>query len=146
MSRPLNKDIVQGKESWDSDLRDDLKQLYKTPVPLPNGTYELADGSTEGSPYTGSGDLPSANQHDGCVAAIDHTTRGWVPFFSDGTSWKELSLRTGADINVLTDNSGGTSGGDTIVGPLANISDVQDAVATLAEKINDIITELGLDL
>lgn len=144
MSRPLNKDIQQGQQSWDADLRDDLRQLYKTPVPFPNGTYQLASGATEGTAYTSFGSLPSAGSYEGCVAAVDDGN--WTPYYSDGTAWRRLVVSDGTDINTLLDNGGGVGGGDQIVGPLVTISDVKDAVKTISTKINDIISTLGLDL
>ncbi len=90
MSRPLNTDIAQGSQSWDAPLRDNLKQLYKTPMPLPNGQFELADGSTEGSAYTSSGDLPTASNYEGCVATVNNSGT-WEMWFSDGTSWVQVT-------------------------------------------------------
>ncbi len=89
MSRPLNSDIVQGQQSWDADLRDSLRGLYKTPFPVPNGTYVLADGSTEGSAYTSSAGLPAANQNEGCLASVNNAGT-WELWFSDGTTWVQV--------------------------------------------------------
>lgn len=142
MSRPINKDIPQGMQSWDAELRDDLRQLYKTPVPLPNGEYLLASGSTEGSAYTSVGSLPSASSYDGCLAAVDDGG-DWTPYFSNGTAWVQIG--NFADVNALIDSTGGTSGGDTIA-VVTNVATTNNAVATLAAKVNEIIAALGLDI
>jgi hypothetical protein len=144
MSRPLNKDIPQGLQSWDAELRDDLKQFYKTPLPLPNGTFELASGSTEGTAYTDVGDLPAAGSYDGCIAVVNDGGN-WIPYFSDGTTWWQLCRSDGTDINVLTDSTGGSPGGDT-VSAVTNVATTNDAIATLIAKVNAIISALDLDI
>lgn len=143
MSRPLNKDIIQGKQSWDADVRDNQRTLFKTPLPLPNGTYKLASGSTEGSPYSSSGALPPANAHDGCLAAVNESGT-WRLYESNGTNWRRLVSAASGVTPELADNSGGTSGGDTIAA-VSTVADAANAIATLAAKLNSIIVRLGLD-
>lgn len=144
MTRPLNNDIVQGQQSWDGDLRDNLKSLFKTPLPVPNGEYELSNGSTEGSAYTSSAGLPSATLFDGCLAAVNQSGT-WSLWTSNGTSWRRLVSSNNTDINALVDNSGGSSGGDTI-SAVTTVGEAADGIATLAAKVNAIISALGLDL
>ena len=142
MTRPLNNDPKQGLQSWDADLRDDLRQLYRTPYPVPNGQFLLQDGTTEGIAYTSVGALPSAGQHDGCIAAVE-ISNVWYLYFSNGTSWQRVVSRVGSIVDTLTDNSTGTSGGNTI-GAVTDVASAADAIATLAAKLNAVIAELQL--
>lgn len=51
----------------------------------------------------------------------------------------------GNQVQTVTDNSGGTSGGDTVgaIGATYSQAEVADAIATLAAKINDLIEHMN---
>ena len=70
------------------------------------------------------------------------------PVVSDNGFEGDISIST--SITTLTDSSGGTSGGDTVAAIAddtttgsADLDDVQNAIATLAAKINEIISALS---
>jgi hypothetical protein len=75
-------------------------------------------------------------------------TRFSGPVVSDNGFVGDISLST--SVASLTDNSGGTSGGDTIAAIAdgnnagsADLAETQNAIATLSAKVNAILAALG---
>jgi len=65
----------------------------------------------------------------------------WINNVNDRLVYDGAAWLGGVIVDDLTDNSGGTSGGDTIA-VVTDIASAADAVATLAERLNDLLTEL----
>ena len=124
MARPTHTNIASWEASWDAAVDANFDLIFLTPLPL--------------AEYAGTGSFPDADDYDNCLVA-DSNNNGDI-YISDGTNWVQIPHKT-TSINSLTDNSGGSSGGDTIA-LVDDIASAADAVATLAAKVNDILAKL----
>jgi len=152
MAKQTFPEVAAGDISWDAGYESWRDILGAKPFPL----YSVADIAS----------LPAADQNDDgmCVAQDNDGTSytGKVVCVSDGpdsVSYKKLAWQTAEVVN-LTDNSGGTDGGDTvavITDPADSpadadalrddlvtntISELRDAIATLAAKVNELQTAM----
>lgn len=144
--------VAAGDEAWDSGYEDWRDILATKHFPL----YSVANIAA----------LPAANQNDdgiGIVQVNDDTTyTGPIVVVSDNptsNTWNKLAWQT-ATVAQMTDNSGGSSGGDTIAAIttpadspatadalrddlVANaLPEIRDAIATLAAKVNELQTAM----
>jgi len=130
MSRPSLTAITHDEQGWDSNINDNMDAI---------GTTPFAPGL-----YANTGALPNPGAYDGCIAAVG-SSAPYEIYMSTGSAWVHMVTSDGTDVNSLTDNSGGSSGGDTIAA-VSSVATAADAVATLAAKLNSVIARLGLDL
>lgn len=124
MARPTHTNIQSWEASWDAAVDANFDLIFLTPLPI--------------AEYAGTGNFPDADDYDNCIVA-DSNNDGDI-YVSDGTNWNQIPHKVTA-LNDLTDNGGGTGGGDTIAAITAD-STVKDAVSTLADRINDILARL----
>lgn len=112
MAKKTYAPVSSGKQGWDATLDDDLKLVFEGPVPLFEGS------------------APSAGQNDRGLMATNDVTAGWVPYFSDGTSWRIIPKQAAA-VSAFSDSIGGT-----VADALAAIPDLGDSPAT-ADALRD---------
>ena len=125
MTRPTHTNIASWEASWDAAVDANFDLIFLTPFPV--------------AQYAGSGAFPAAADYDGCILHDSNNTGDL--YVSNGTSWVQIPHKVTDAIADLTDNSGGSSGGDTIAA-VTDISSAADAVATLAAKLNDVLAKL----
>lgn len=123
MVRPAFITIDNTAEEWDAALDNNFALVGSTPVPL--------------AVYANLAALPAANAYDDCVAVVADVDRMVI---SDGATFRLIPTE-GASVPALVDNSGGTSGGHTIAA-VSSIATAADAIATLAAKMNALLTSL----
>ena len=103
-------------------------------------------------PGSATGDWASQDDditwYDGSAWLFITPAEGWLVFdqlnnkfvYFDGTNWTDFQA---ADITAITDNSGGTSSRTIAsIGASYSQSEVANAVASLADAINDLRTNL----
>lgn len=125
MARPAHTNIQSWEASWDAAVDTNFDLIFVTPLPI--------------GEYAGSGAFPAAADYDGCI--LHDSNNDGDLYVSDGTNWVQLSHKVTDTITDLTDNSGGSSGGNTIAS-VTDISTAADAIATLAAKLNDVLAKL----
>ncbi len=119
MSRPAFgfNAINHGLESWDTEIDtnfDTVDDFFLTnPVPLTEHTGDETDLASTFDPTL----------FDRSVIWVDHTTKGWLLFHSDGTTWSPLA-REGAAVADLS---------QTITGP--SIAEVQ----AISDKVDELL-------
>lgn len=91
MARPTRSLIQNGQQAWDSDVNNNFISLFDEPIPLPAHT---GDESDIASTY-------AAASYAQCHIWVNHTTRGWTLYYSNGTSW----LPFGGSLNVRSSSS-----------------------------------------
>lgn len=134
MTRPAFAPITSNVQGWDAPLNDDINILRLGPWPV----YQALDSgldSLSDLEFT----YPAAN-FDRCLVWVNDATKGWrlavsVPV-SGTPTWLWLP-KAALDV-LLTDSSGGTSGGNTIAA-CTDVATLANAVATLAAKINSLL-------
>lgn len=126
MARPIPTNIESTGEGWDAFVDANFDLCFVIPLPL--GEYASIAALTSAR---------AANAHDRCIAVVQSENR---IAFSDGTTWKLIPIE-GGTVASLTDNSGGTSGGDTIA-VVTDIASAANAIATLAAKVNSLLATL----
>lgn len=96
MSKPLWSDVQSGAEGWDAAVQDNVEVLKSGPWPV----YEHAGNETNlASTFP-------ASQHDRCVCWVNHTTLGWLLYWSDGTSWRPLPKQAAAQADSVAGSVG----------------------------------------
>jgi len=123
MARPSFDTIAATAEQWDAVVDANFDLIGATPVPI--------------AVYANLAALPAASAYDDCLAVLADVDRLVV---SDNANWRVVPTEA-ATVANLVDNSTGTSGGNTIAA-VTSIATAADAVATLAAKINQILTSL----
>ena len=114
-------------EGWDALINTNYTQLEDDPLPI--GDFASFVG------------LPSAGANDEAIAVYDDASGTDKKLaLSNGVSWFRIPLEAAANTN-LTDNSTGTSGGDTI-GAVSSVATAANAIATLAAKLNALQTKM----
>lgn len=83
MARPTRKPIDAGISAWDSPLNDDFIQVYDGPLPIHVHTGDQTDLAAT---------FPPAS-YDQCFAVVNHTTLGFLLYFSDGVAWQVWKQR-----------------------------------------------------
>ena len=153
MSRPtLSLKVISSlNNSWDGDTDDNFSDVSDIILQVSTGwpLHEEADPPSR----------PAAASNDRCAIATEVTAGEWRIELSDGTSWLVIPVEA-AHENPVTDNGGGTGGGDTIAvitdpadtpasadalrdDLVANsLPEIRDAISTLADKMNSILTKL----
>lgn len=122
MSRPSFSfnTISSGLEGWDAEINDDftiVDEYFLTyPVAL---TEHSGDESDLASTF-------AAASYDRCVIWVDHSTKGWLLYMSDGTSWLPIPKEGGAVSDLSL----------TVTGP--TIGEVQ----SIADKVDQLLGEL----
>lgn len=126
MARPIPSDIEASGEGWDAFVDSNFDLCFVIPLPLGSYASLAALGSAR-----------APNSHDRCIAVVVSENR---IAFSDGTNWLLIPIQGAAMVN-LTDNSGGTSGGNTIAA-VTDVATAANAIATLAAKLNALMNTL----
>lgn len=93
MARPFfNTSISHGVEGWDGALNDNFEVLTLGPWPA----FEQAAGDETNLPVT----FPPAS-YDRCIAFVNHTTLGWIMYYSTGTTWLVVPHRAAAQADSV---------------------------------------------
>lgn len=121
MSRPTQTTVSSGLESWDAAIDDNFTVWFDGPAPL----YAAAS-------------QPAAGSYDDCVM-VDTDHHHMV--ISDGSDWHIIPWE-GDAVGDLFDSSGGTVGTPDDIEAVTDISSAADAIATLASKVNELLTAL----
>ena len=84
MSRPtyVNTPLQSGMEGWDANVNDELSALAATVLEAPFPAYQHAGNQTDLATTF------AAASYDRCLVWVNHTSLGWVLYYSDGTSWR----------------------------------------------------------
>lgn len=139
-------------QGWDGDVDDDFSDLQGF----------LQPGTTAGFPvpqFLVADTRPTAGNNDRCIIAKEQSAGVWRFELSNGSSWLVIPIEAATEA-AITDNSGGTSGGNTIAA-ITNPADapatadilrddlvantiptIKNAIATLAAKYNSLLTKL----
>lgn len=129
MARPGSPTVASGDQDWDVEVDAGFENLYDGPIPVHEHT---GDESDINSSFT-------ASSFDRCFVWVNHSTKGWLLYFSDGSSWTPF-CNPAEDIGVLTDSTGGSA--SSTLSAHASFGDVDDSVASLVAQLNDIRTKM----
>lgn len=93
MARPtINTNISHGVEGWDGAIVDNFEILDDAPWPV----FQQAAGDETNLPIT----FPPAS-YDRCIAFVNHTTIGWIMYYSTGTTWLVIPHRAAAQADSV---------------------------------------------
>lgn len=81
MARPTRLTVDNGTNAWDAKFNSNFQNLYDRPLPVALHTGDETDLQTT---------FPAA-QYDKCLIWVDHTTDGWLLYYSNGTSWAKFA-------------------------------------------------------
>lgn len=139
-------------QSWDADVDDDFSDLQGF----------LQPGTSAGFPipqFLVAQTRPTDSNNDRCIIAKEQSAGVWRMELSSGSAWLVIPVEAATEA-AITDNSGGTSGGNTIAAItnpadapatadalrddlVANtIPQIKNAVATIAAKYNSLLAKL----
>jgi len=90
MTRPEHVAINSGDQGWDGDMDDNFDVVFDAPFPPHEHTGDETDLAS----------TFAAASHDRCLVWVDHTTYGWVLYYSDGTNWRLYGFDKRAVTNV----------------------------------------------
>jgi hypothetical protein len=128
MARPtFSLPISSGIQGWDAAVTDNFEVFTLAPWPV----YQKTAGNES--------DLSTVfppGSYDRCVLFVNHSTLGWTPYFSNGTTWEIIAVQ-GTSVAALVDNTGGTAN-DT----LQALPDPADAPATADALRDDLVANL----
>ena len=126
MTKKLFNAIESESEEWDALVDDNFTIIGGEAIPM--ATYASLAAIQAAQP---------ANQNDDGLATITDATAGKILVLSNGTVYRLIPVQASA-IVTLTDNSTGTSDGDTIAA-VTTFPTAADAIATLAAKVNALL-------
>lgn len=148
MAKPTFQGIASGMEGWDVEVSNNFSILQDGPVPI----FESAGDET-----TLATDHPPG-LYDRCMIFVNHSTKGWLLYFSNGSTWIVIG-KAASSITKFTISTGG-SPGDTLAA-IPNPTDspasadalrddittniipiLKDSINSLGKKINDLIDGL----
>lgn len=93
MARPTRLTINNGENAWDSKLNTNHQNWFDRPAPIALHTGDESDIEAT---------YPAAS-YDKCFIWVDHTTKGWRLYYSDGADWLDFLSSTGPmTIQVIT--------------------------------------------
>ena len=81
MSRPVHVNIASGTNGWDGRMDDNFDVIHDAPFPAREHVGTESDLESA---------FPAAS-HDRCLIWVNHSTHGFVLYFSNGTAWEILS-------------------------------------------------------
>lgn len=127
MARPTFVTPNAGIQGWDAIITDDIEILLNGPWPV----YQKTSGDES--------NLATAfppGSYDRCLLFVNHSTLGWIPYYSNGTTWTIIP-KQGTSVTALTDSSGGTAN-DTVQA----LTNPADAPATADALRDDLVANL----
>jgi len=129
MAKPTYPEIVAGDESWDAQL-ESWRTILTTGIPIPN--------------YDDVASLPAVASYEDSLALADVNNDadyvGKVAVLGIDGAWTKLANQC-AEVAALVDNGGGSSGSGTIAA-VTDVATAADAIATLAEQVNALLTAM----
>jgi hypothetical protein len=93
MARPLiNVSISSGIQGWDAAVNDNFEIFTEGPWPV----YEKAVGNESNLTAT----FPPGS-FDRCVLFVNHSTLGWTPYFSNGSTWEIIPAQAASQADSV---------------------------------------------
>lgn len=93
MSRYARQVLNNGESAWDAKVNTNELNTFDRPFPV---HQHAGDESDLEATY------PAAN-YDRCLVWVDHSTQGWILYYSDGSAWVQFSgasVRSSSDATI----------------------------------------------
>lgn len=93
MARPtISTAINSGIQGWDAAINDNFTVLAAGPWPVYQKT--VGDESNLATAFP-------PGSYDRCILFVNHSTLGWIPYYSDGSAWIIIPRRAAAQADSV---------------------------------------------